>query len=85
MNLKVYLSGEIHNYSETDKLTKEQGITAGPIFIEDDVWLGAKVTILGNIRIGTGVIIGAGSVVNKDIPSYTIAYGVPCKVVKKRK
>ena len=76
---------ETHNFSETDKFIKDQGITKKPISIEDDVWLGSKVTILGNTRIGKGAVIGAGSVVTKDIPSYTIAYGVPCKVVRNRK
>ena len=76
---------ETQNFSETDKFIKDQGITKKPISIEDDVWLGSKVTILGNTRIGKGAVIGAGSVVTKDIPSYTIAYGVPCKVVRNRK
>ena len=76
---------ETHNFSETDKFIKDQGITKKPISIEDDVWLGSKVTILGNTRIGKGAVIGAGSVVTKDIPSYAIAYGAPCKVVRNRK
>ena len=76
---------ETHNFSETDKFIKDQGITKKPISIEDDVWLGSKVTILGNTRIGKGAVIGAGSVVTKDVPSYAIAYSVPCKVVRNRK
>jgi len=76
---------ENHNFSETNKFIKDQGVTKMPISIEDDVWLGSKVTILGNTRIGKGTVIGAGSVVTKDIPEYSVAYGIPCKVIKNRK
>ncbi|SCI40866.1 MULTISPECIES: sugar O-acetyltransferase [unclassified Romboutsia] len=53
-----------------------------PINIEDNVWLGANCTILGGITIGEGSIIGAGSVVTKDIPKGVIAVGNPCKVLR---
>ena len=52
--------------------------------IEDDVWIGANVIILGNVTIGKGSVFGAGSVVNKDIPDYSIAVGNPCKVINSR-
>lgn len=54
----------------------------GKIIIEDDVWIGASVTILPNVKIGKASIIGAGSVVTKDIEPYTVNYGVPCKKIK---
>ncbi len=54
------------------------------IVVEDDVWLGGGVSVLDGINIGTGSVIGAGSVVTKDIPKYSIAAGVPAKVIKKR-
>lgn len=54
------------------------------ICIEDGCWIGISVTILGGVTIGKGSIIGAGSLVNKDIPPYSIAVGNPCKVIKKR-
>lgn len=54
------------------------------IIIEDDVWLGHGVTVTAGVRIGKGSIIGAGAVVNKDIPPYSIAVGVPAKVIKSR-
>lgn len=54
------------------------------IVIEDDVWLGHGVTVTAGVRIGKGSIIGAGAVVNKDIPPYSIAAGVPAKVIKSR-
>lgn len=57
--------------------------TTKEIIIESNVWLGAGVTVIGNIKIGRGSIIGAGSLVNKDIPSFSIAVGNPCKVIKR--
>ena len=54
------------------------------IEIGDDVWLGRRVMIMPGVHIGNGVIIGAGGVVAKDIPPYSVACGVPAKVVKMR-
>ncbi|MBM0046158.1 sugar O-acetyltransferase [Anaerococcus sp. mt242] len=56
---------------------------AEPIKIENDVWIGGKVTVIGGVTIGEGSIIGAGSVVVKDIPKGVIAAGNPCKVIRK--
>jgi len=50
--------------------------------IEEDVWIGFHVTLLPGVRIGRGSIIGAGSVVTKSIPPYTIAAGSPCRVIR---
>lgn len=52
--------------------------------IGNDVWIGAKATILTGITIGNGAIIAAGSVVTKDVPSYSIVGGVPAKTIKMR-
>lgn len=54
------------------------------IIIEGENWIGANVTIIGGVKIGRGAIIAAGAVVTSDIPPYTIAGGVPAKVIKKR-
>ena len=54
------------------------------VIIEEDVWCGANVTILKGVTIGRGSIIAAGAVVTKSIPPYSIAGGVPAKVIKKR-
>lgn len=56
---------------------------AQPIVIGDDCWLGANVTVLPGVTIGRGCTIGAGAVVSSDIPEYSVAVGVPAKVVKK--
>jgi len=59
-------------------------LSKGGIVVEDDVWLGYGVIVLDGVRIGKGAVIGAGSVVNQDIPSGAIAVGVPARVVKSR-
>ena len=56
----------------------------GPVVIEEDVWIGTNVTIVGPVVIGCGTIVGAGSVVLKDLPRNTICAGVPCKVIRTR-
>jgi maltose O-acetyltransferase len=55
----------------------------GNVIIENGVWIGANSTILPGVKIGKKAVIGAGSVVTKNIPPYCIAVGNPCRVVKK--
>lgn len=55
-----------------------------PVVIENDVWVGAYAVIMPGVRVGTGAIIGANSVVTKDIPDYAIAVGTPATVIKYR-
>jgi acetyltransferase-like isoleucine patch superfamily enzyme len=56
----------------------------GDIHINNDVWLGANVTVVDGITIGNGAIVATGSVVTKDIPPYAIVGGVPAKIIKYR-
>ena len=63
---------------------REQYGTYAPVAIGSDCWLGAMVVVLKGVRIGNGAVIGAGSVVTKDIPEYTVAVGIPAKVIKER-
>lgn len=58
--------------------------TKGPIIIEDDVWLGVRVSVGSNVRIGQGAVIAAGAVVTRDVPPGVIAGGVPARVIKQR-
>ena len=53
-----------------------------PVKIEDDVWIGSNVVILPGVTIGRNSVIGAGSVVTKDIPENVVAVGNPCKVLR---
>ena len=54
----------------------------GEIIIGNNVWIGEKAVILGNVKIGDGAIIAANSVVTHDVPAYSIAAGVPAKIIK---
>ncbi len=74
-----------HVYDDPQRPIREQGITAQGIVIEDDVWLGAGATVVDGVTIGRGSVIGAGAVVTTDIPPYSIAVGIPAKVVKDRR
>ena len=64
----------------TDEI-KPQGYDKD-VTIEEDCWIGCNVTLLSGVTIGRGSTIAAGAVVNKDIPPYCIAGGVPAKVIK---
>lgn len=63
----------------------ERGVAPAPqpIVIEDDVWLGAKATVLPGVRIGRGAVVSAHALVTKDVPEFTIVSGVPAQVVAK--
>lgn len=54
------------------------------VSIEDDVWIGANVVILPGVTVSQGCVVGAGSVVSRTLPPYTICVGVPCRPIKKR-
>jgi acetyltransferase-like isoleucine patch superfamily enzyme len=74
-----------HIYKDPQVPIRKQGIKAQGIKIEDDVWLGAGAIILDGVTIGRGSVIGAGAIVTKSIPSYSVAVGIPAKIIKKRK
>jgi len=63
----------------------DQPIIFESVEIEDGVWIGAHVTILPGIKIGRGAIVGAGALVNKNIPAYEIVAGVPARTIGNRK
>lgn len=54
----------------------------GPVIIEEDVWIGEKVSILPNVTIGRGCVIGAHSLVNKSVPPYSLVAGCPARVIR---
>lgn len=72
-----------HFINDTTRTIREQGIYKNPITIEDDVWIGDRVTILGK-KIGKGSVIAAGAVVTKDVPPFCVVAGVPAKIIKNR-
>ena len=54
----------------------------GPVIIEENVWIGDKVTILPGVTVGQGAVIAANSVVSKDVPAFSVVGGIPAKVIK---
>ena len=81
----VFIVDSNHRFNKKDVPIKNQG-NDSPRNIEicDDVWIGARAIILPRVKIGKGAIVAAGSVVTKDIPSYSIVAGNPAKIIKKR-
>lgn len=74
-----------HKFADTSCWIRDQGVTQKGIVIEDDCWLGHGVTVLDGVKIGQGSVIGAGAVVTKSIPPYSVAIGVPARVIASRK
>ena len=73
-----------HNFNKGSKIPYDHTYILKDIVVEDNVWLGDRVIVLGGVRIGEGAVIQAGSVVVKDIPKYAIAGGHPAKVFGER-
>ncbi len=80
----VSIFSENHNFSDKNQIILNQGESRKGVIIEDDVWVGARSVILDGVTIGAHSIIAAGSVVNKNIPEYSIYGGVPAKLIKTR-
>ncbi|WP_293938608.1 acyltransferase [Sphingobacterium sp. UBA5996] len=78
----VLISGLNHRYEDVTKAIADQGVSTAPVTIADDVWIGGNVVILAGISIGEHAVIGAGSVVTKDVPPYSVVVGNPAKNVK---
>lgn len=80
-----HITDVIGNYiSENKKTIEDSKKYDKDINIENDVWIGARCIILKGVRIHQGAIIGAGSIVTKDVPEYTVYAGNPAKFIKNR-
>jgi acetyltransferase-like isoleucine patch superfamily enzyme len=73
-----------HNFNQGNKIPYDNTYICKDIEIEDNVWFGDRVIVLGGVKIGEGAIIQAGSVVVSSIPKYGIAGGHPAKVFSQR-
>lgn len=78
-----YITDFNHCFSDKSKNIVEQGYDTKPVIIEENAWIGTHVVILPGVTIGKGSVIGAGSVVTKNIPSNSVAAGNPAKVIRK--
>ena len=86
MGTDVTIITRNHRFDRTDIPMDMQGFyEEEPVTIGDDVWIGDRVTILPGVTIGKGCIISAGAVVTHDVPDYSIAAGVPAKIIGNRK
>ncbi|MBN8524597.1 MAG: acetyltransferase [Planctomycetes bacterium] len=82
---QVMLIAANHIFASVDIPIHRQGLEPAPITIEDDVWLAGKVMVTAGVRIGRGCVVGAGAVVTKDLPPWSVAIGVPARVVRSRR
>lgn len=82
----VYISDNSHGSGDSSEIgirpIQRALYSKGPVVIGDNVWIGERVCILSGVHIGEGAIIGANAVVTHDIPAYSIAAGVPAKVLR---
>jgi len=77
----VYIVDFDHNYWDPVMSIRSQGISKSPIRLEGDLWVGTMVTIIRGVTVGRGSVIGAMSLVNRDVPPYSVVGGVPAKVL----
>ena len=86
MGDKILITDNAHGPSEPNVLDispKYRPLESkGPVIIGNNVWIGEKTSIMPGVTIGDGVIIGANSVVTKDIPGYCVVAGIPAKIIK---
>ena len=76
-NYSLIMDSDFHNTCDHTK----PGVAA-PVVLEDDVWLGARVTVLKGVRIGRGAVVAAGAVVTRDVPPCALVAGVPARVIR---
>jgi len=85
MGPQVCILSATHNFERNDIPMREQGAPERqPILIGEDVWIGTRVIILQGVKIGDHAIIGAGSIVTKDVPEWGIVGGNPAKLIRYR-
>lgn len=78
----VITDSDFHSVAPAGRRRSTAGVGVAPIVIEDNVWLGMNVIVLKGVRIGRNSVVGAGSVVTRDIPADCIAAGNPARVVR---
>ena len=81
---RVYILDVDHEYTSRDIPISIQGYRNSPVDIGDDVWIGTQAVILKGVRIGTGAIVAANSVVTCDVEPYSIVGGAPAKLIRMR-
>ena len=67
---------------DAEPYVKEHLVKTAPVVIEDDVWLGTNAVVLPGVRVGRGAVVGAGAVVTRDVPPFTVVAGVPARPIR---
>src|SRR5690554_1463690 len=78
----VVISALNHKFEDVLMTINQQGVKTDQIIIEDNVWIGANSSVLAGVHIGEHVVVGAGSVVTKDIPPFSVVVGNPARILK---
>jgi len=81
---RVSIYAENHVFDNPNITIKAQGVSKMDVVIEDDCWIAANAVILAGVTIGKGSVVAAGSVVNEDVPAFSVVAGVPARVIKSR-
>ena len=82
MGSYISFHSENHNFNDTTKLIREQGVTSKGIILGSNIWVGAKVTFLDGSKVGNNCVVAAGAVVNNIFPDNVVIGGVPAKILK---
>lgn len=86
MGRKIFITDNNHGTScreQLDMIPFQRPLSsAGPVIIEDCVWIGEKASIMPNVRIGKGAVVAAHAVVTKDVPPYAVVGGCPAKIIR---
>ncbi len=77
------ISGLIHNYEDPSSLIIDQGVSTAPVVIGRGTYLGANVVVVAGVTLGEHCVVGAGSVVTRSMPPYTLCVGSPARAVKR--
>jgi acetyltransferase-like isoleucine patch superfamily enzyme len=80
----IYVTDFDHVYADPDVPIRRQGIVKTPVRIEADCWIGEKASVLRGVTVGRGSVVGAQTVVNRDVPPGSVVVGNPGRVVKRR-
>jgi acetyltransferase-like isoleucine patch superfamily enzyme len=80
----VYICDFDHVFADVTRPIKDQGIVKSPVRIGPDVWIGTKASVLRGTTVGQGSVIAAHCLVNADVPAYSVAVGVPVRVISDR-
>lgn len=82
MGSYISFHSENHNFEQTDKLIREQGVTSKGIKLGNNIWVGAKVTFLDGCIVGNNSVVAAGAVVNGEYPDNSVIGGIPARILK---